>query len=86
MAELRRNTGGKFQGAVTAKNYDRFSSKCFFFEGDLSVVALVVHHAEYDFKGIRYSDMWDLSQSAKLSSHSIMATDNGGAIGLHSVH
>jgi hypothetical protein len=70
----------RFQDAVTAGSYDQFSSKCYFFEGDLSIASSGVLHAEFDFRGNRYSDMWDLSQSAELLSHSIMATDTGGAI------
>jgi hypothetical protein len=69
-----------FEDAVTGNKYDRFSSKCYFFEGDLCIASSGTLHVEYDFIGTRYSDMWDLSKSAELLSHSIMATESGGAI------
>jgi hypothetical protein len=70
----------KFEDAVTDKMYDRFSSRCYFFEGDLCIASSGTLHAEFDFKGNRYADMWDLGESAEILSHSIMATDRGGAI------
>ena len=70
----------KFEDAVTEKKYDRFSSKCYFFEGELCVASTGTPHTEFDFKGTRYSNMWDLREDAEMLSHSIMATENGGAI------
>jgi hypothetical protein len=70
----------KFEDAVTENNYDRFSSKCYFFEGDLCLTSSATMQAEFDFKGNKYSDLWDLRNTAELLSHSIMATEKGGAI------
>jgi hypothetical protein len=70
----------KFEDAVTNKQYDRFSSKCYLFEGDLCLASSGTLHAEFDFKGTRYSSMWDLAESAEMLSHSIMANEKGGAI------
>jgi hypothetical protein len=70
----------KFEDAVIEKKYDRFSSKCYFFEGDLCITSSCALPAEFDFKGNRYADMWDLRENAEMLSHSIMATDKGGAV------
>lgn len=59
---------------------DLFSSKVFFFEGELSIVSSAALHAEYDFHGAHLADMWDLSIDAHMVSHAIMDTKEGGAI------
>ncbi|GGG60264.1 hypothetical protein GCM10011403_17000 [Pseudohongiella nitratireducens] len=61
-------------------NYDAFESACFMFEGDISVVSSSVFQCEFDFEGNKLVDMWDLSIDAELLSHSIVNTENGGAI------
>jgi hypothetical protein len=70
----------KFAVAVTEKRYDLFLSKCFFFTGDLSLTSCGALHAEFDFNGNRYSNIWDLSIDAQMLAHSVMSTDVGGAI------
>ena len=70
----------KFEDAVIEKEYDLFSSKCYFFTGDLSLTSCGALHAEFDFNGNRYSNMWDLSIDAQMLAHSVMSTDVGGAI------
>jgi len=69
-----------FDGAVSERRYDRFSSKCYFFEGDLSVTSSGALHVEFDFRGTKLVDMWDLNVNGEMLSHSIMSTDRGGAI------
>ena len=71
---------GKFEDVVARRQYDRFHSKCYFFKGKLCVTSAGALHVEFDFKGDRLIDMWDLALDAEMLSHSIMATDDGGAI------
>jgi hypothetical protein len=73
-------TWNKFEESVTRNNYDKFSSKTFFFDGDLSVSSSGALHTEFDFNGNRLIDMWDLGLDAEMLSHSIMDTEEGGAI------
>lgn len=70
----------KFDDAVAQRQYDRFLSKCYFFHGDLCVTSSGALHTEFDFHGTVLMDMWDLTVDAEMLSHSIMATDDGGAI------
>jgi hypothetical protein len=70
----------RFEGVVAQREYDRLSSKCYFFKGDLCVTSAGAIHAEFDFRGNRLTDMWDLNADAQMLSHSTMATDEGGAI------
>jgi len=70
----------KFEEAITETNYSRFLSKCYFFDGDMCVTSSGAVAAEFDFKGNRYADMWDLRENAEMLSHSVMATDQGGAV------
>ena len=69
-----------FEGAVARREYERFLSKCYFFNGDLYVTSSGTLHTEFDFQGVKLSDMWDLNVEAQMLTHSIMSTDNGGAI------
>lgn len=70
----------KFEHVVARRQYDHFSSKCYFFKGDLCVTSSGALHTEFDFRGKVLMDMWNLSVDAEMLSHSIMATDDGGAI------
>lgn len=70
----------KLSEAVSTQQYDRFSSKWYFFESDLCVTSSAALAAEFDFKGKRLFDMWDLRKNAEMLCYSIMATDLGGAI------
>lgn len=70
----------KFDDAIALGNYDRFISKCYFFEGNLGVTSASALHTEFDFQGNLMMDMWDLEVDAEILSHSIMATEGGGAI------
>lgn len=76
LESVRRN----FDDAVTEGRYDLFLSKCYFFKGDLSITSAGALNAEHDFHGELLMDLWDLSLDAEMLSHSIMATDEGGAI------
>ena len=69
-----------FHDAIAHGDYGRFSSKCYFFEGDLCVTSAAALHTEFDFQGRQLADMWDLSIDAEMLAHSVMATDCGGAI------
>lgn len=69
-----------FDDAVTLQDYSAFSSRCNFFEGDLSVTSAGALHTEFDFLGNKLSNMWDLDVEAQMLCHSILATDHGGAI------
>lgn len=70
----------KFDQVVSRKEYSRFASKAYFFEGELCITSSGALHAEFDFKGNVLSNMWDLKEDAEILSHSVMNTDNGGAI------
>lgn len=70
----------KFEDVVARQQYDRFLSKCYFFKGDLCITSSGALHTEFDFRGKQLMDMWDLNVDAEMLSHSIMATDDGGAI------
>ena len=70
----------KFEDAIARQQYDRFLSKCYFFKGDLSVTSSGTLHTEFDFQGKLLMDMWNLETDAEMLSHSIMVTDDGGAI------
>lgn len=69
-----------FEGVVASRQYDHFSSKCYFFKGDLCVTSSAALHTEFDFQGEKLVDMWDLSIDAEMLMYSIMSTDDGGAI------
>ena len=69
-----------FHNAIAHGDYGRFSSKCYFFEGDLCVTSAAALHTEFDFQGRQLADMWDLSIDAEMLAHSVMSTDRGGAI------
>lgn len=70
----------RFESAIINENYDEFESKCYFFQGDLEVVSSSVFQCEFDFAGKKLIDIWDLSLTAELLSHSIVNTEQGGAI------
>jgi hypothetical protein len=69
-----------FEEAIGQGQYDRFSSKCFFFSGDLCITSAAALHTEFDFRGAKLFDMWDLNVDAQMLAHSIMSTEDGGAI------
>jgi hypothetical protein len=69
-----------FENAIIRENYDAFESKCYFFSGDLDVVSSSVFQCEFDFSGKKLIDMWDLSLDAEMLSHTIVNTDDCGAI------
>lgn len=70
----------KYESAIINDNYDAFESKCYFFKGELNVVSSSVFQCEFDFSGNKLVDMWDLTQDAQLLSHTVVNTDDGGAI------
>ncbi len=74
------NIRNKFEAAIAQDNYDAFESKCYFFKGRLDVVSSSVFQCEFDFLGNKLIDMWDLSLDADMLSHSVVDTDDGGAI------
>jgi hypothetical protein len=69
-----------FGASILRGDFERFRSKCLFFEGELSVCSSGALHAEFDFSGTQLSDTWDLTADGQMLSHSVTATDNGGAI------
>ena len=69
-----------FEEAIRQDNYDELESACYFFSGDMSVVSSSVLHCEFDFAGNKLIDMWDLSNDAEMLSHTVVNTDDGGAI------
>ena len=69
-----------FEKAIVGRNYEALESRCYFFEGEISVVSSSVFQCEYDFQGNKLVDMWDLSIDAELLSHSIVNTEKGGVI------
>jgi hypothetical protein len=69
-----------FEEAIRQENYKKFESKCYFFSGSMDVVSSSVLHCEFDFSGNKLIDMWDLEMDAEMLSHTIVNTDNGGAI------
>jgi SEC-C motif-containing protein len=69
-----------FEDAIVQGNYEAFKSKCFFFKGNLDVVSSSVFQCEFDFSGNKLIDMWDPSLDAEMLSHTIVDTDDGGAI------
>ncbi len=75
-----RNIRNKFEAAIIQGNYDAFDSKCYFFKGSLDVVSSSVFQCEWDFLGNKLIDMWDLTIDADMLSHSIVDTEDGGAI------
>lgn len=70
----------KFNSAITQEKYDAFESRCYYFRGDLDVVSSSVFQCEYDFSGNKLIDMWDLSLDAQMLSHTVVDTEDGGAI------
>lgn len=74
------NLRAKFESAIIQGEFDIFASKCYFFQGDLDVVSSSVFQCEFDYVGNKLIDMWDLSLDAEMLSHSIINTDDGGAI------
>ena len=78
--EEMRNFRDIFEAAIVQEKYDAFESKCFFFKGSLDVVSSSVFQCEFDFAGNKLIDMWDLSLDSEMLSHSIVNTDDGGAI------
>lgn len=70
----------KFDDAIKCQDYSAFSSRCYFFEGDLSVTSAGALHTEFDFLGNKLVDMWDLELDAQMLCHSVLATERGGAI------
>lgn len=70
----------RFDDAIAQRKYDRFLTKCHFFNGDLGVTSSAALHTEFGFDGTRLADMWDLSIDAQMLAHSIMSTESGGAI------
>ncbi|MCK5091691.1 MAG: SEC-C domain-containing protein [Gammaproteobacteria bacterium] len=69
-----------YESAIIQNELETFVSKCYFFRGDLDVVSSSVFQCEFDFVGNKLVDMWDLSIDAESLSHSVMNTDEGGAI------
>jgi len=70
----------KFESALIQNKFETFVNKCYFFRGELNIVSSSVFQCEFDFDGKKLIDMWDLSQDAEMLSHSIMSTNEGGAI------
>lgn len=66
--------------SITEQDYDSLSSACYFFDGDLLITSAGALHVEFDFKGNKLFDMWDVKIDAQLLCHSIQATESGGAI------
>ncbi len=66
--------------AVISRNHECLESKVLFFQGVVPVVSAAALHAEFDFKGRRLVDMWDLRNDAEMLVHSLMLIDGGGAI------
>lgn len=69
-----------FETAIRKNNYDKFESACYFFRGRLDVVSSSIFHCEFDFLGNKLIDIWDLSNDAEMLSHTVVNTDDGGAI------
>ncbi|MEH6517787.1 MAG: hypothetical protein V7742_13970 [Halioglobus sp.] len=69
-----------FEKAVKSGNFDSLSSSVYFFEGDLSVVSSSAFQVEYDFSGNQLADLYAPGVEPGMISHSIMATNTGGAI------
>ncbi|WP_240499511.1 hypothetical protein [Oceanococcus atlanticus] len=70
----------QFEDAISTGNYEKFSSRCYFFTGELEVVSSAILQCEFDFCGTQLTDLWDLDLDADLLSHSVMETESGGAI------
>lgn len=70
----------KFDDAITRQEYRAFSSRCYFFDGDLFVTSAGAIPTEFDFHGNKLIDMWDLEVDAQTLCHSILVTEYGGAI------
>ena len=70
----------KFESAITQRQFDAFESKCYFFQGNIEVVSSSVFQCEFDFNGNKLLDMWDLNMNAEMLSHSVINTEDGGAI------
>jgi hypothetical protein len=70
----------RFESAIIQRQFDTFDSKCYFFQGDIDVVSSSVFQCEFDFTGNKLLDMWDLNMDAEMLSHSVMNTEDGGAI------
>lgn len=66
--------------AVVSRNFNELDFACYFFEGDISVVSSSVFQCEFDFQGNILVDLWDMRVDAELLSHSIVNTENGGAV------
>lgn len=69
-----------FEDAIRLDRFDKFNSACYFFTGRLDVVSSSIFHCEFDFAGKKLVDMWDLTEDAELLSHTIVNTEDGGAI------
>lgn len=70
----------KFESAIIQEKFDLFESKCYFFQGNMDVVSSSVFQCEFDFSGNKFIDMWDLNLDAEMLSHSVLSTEDGGAI------
>ena len=70
----------KFEEAIMHDKYDLFMSRSFFFKGDLFLTSASALHVEFDFSGNRLVNLWDLREKAEILIHSVMSTDQGGAI------
>ena len=74
-----------FENALIRQEFNKFLSKVYFFEGELSVVSSVTLPVGFDFLGNKLSNQWSLldnvsAENAEMISHSVMAADSGGAI------
>lgn len=74
------NIRTKFELAIVQNQLDLFESRCYFFQGSIDVVSSSIFQCEFDFQGEKLIDIWDLSLDAEMLSHSVMTTDEGGAI------
>jgi len=70
----------KFESAITSNDFGQFSSKCYAFCGEISVVSSSMFQCEFDFIGNKLADQWNFSTDMHMLSHSIMNTTNGGII------
>jgi hypothetical protein len=74
------NLWRSYETAIRNGEFDQFSSKCYFFNGDLCLTSSAAVQAEFDFNGERLVDMWDLSVDAQILSHSILTSEGQGCI------
>ena len=70
----------RFHNSILNKEWDSFSSCVYFFEGEISIVSASAIQVDYDFNGIQYVDLFDLSQDAETIIYSVLNTKCGGAI------